>query len=210
VVRTARDDLLSPQEAGDRLGVSVYTVRRWIQEGRIPAYKPGKEYRIRESDLEEFLRAREVRPKGPRRSPYEPSLLNGLEEELEAGSPKDRQHWEKVLASVRDRQSEVEAKVEELVELPHSEVDLDQVKWALDEARDCLDSLMLALPGSRRRGREAIVGNFLAIDPDQWEEVGSAERFYGRIVQRLVEAGLVTLRERAGQKPEPVPVGIEV
>jgi excisionase family DNA binding protein len=73
VVRTARDDLLSPQEAGDRLGVSVYTVRRWIQEGRIPAYKPGKEYRIRESDLEEFLRTREVRPKAPAH-PLEPSF----------------------------------------------------------------------------------------------------------------------------------------
>jgi excisionase family DNA binding protein len=63
VVSTAREEFLSPQAAGDQLGVSVYTVRRWIQEGRIPAYKPGKEYRIRESDLEEFLRTREVRPK---------------------------------------------------------------------------------------------------------------------------------------------------
>jgi excisionase family DNA binding protein len=81
VVRTARENLLSPQEAGDQLGVSVYTVRRWIQEGRIPAYKPGKEYRIRERDLEEFLRTREVRPKGTGRSPSEPSLFNGLEEE---------------------------------------------------------------------------------------------------------------------------------
>jgi excisionase family DNA binding protein len=81
VVRTAKDNLLSPQEVGDRFGVSVYTVRRWIQEGRIPAYKPGKEYRIRETDMEEFLRAREVRPKAPRRSPSEPSLWNGEEEE---------------------------------------------------------------------------------------------------------------------------------
>jgi excisionase family DNA binding protein len=81
VVRTARDDLLSPQEAGDRLGVSVYTVRRWIQEGRIPAYKPGKEYRIRDSDLEEFLQTREVRPKGRASSPLEPTLNGLLEEE---------------------------------------------------------------------------------------------------------------------------------
>jgi excisionase family DNA binding protein len=81
VVRTAREEFLSPQQAGDQLGVSVYTVRRWIQEGRIPAYKPGKEYRIRERDLEEFLRTREVRPKAPRRSPFEPSLLNELDEE---------------------------------------------------------------------------------------------------------------------------------
>jgi excisionase family DNA binding protein len=80
VVSTAKEDLLSPQEAGERLGVSVYTVRRWIQEGRIPAYKPGKEYRIRESDLEEFLAAREVRPKGPRRSSLEQTFNDVIDE----------------------------------------------------------------------------------------------------------------------------------
>jgi excisionase family DNA binding protein len=65
----------------EELGVDVQTVRRWIQSGKLRAFKPGKEYRVREEDLEEFLAAREVRPKAPRRSPYEPSLLNGLEEE---------------------------------------------------------------------------------------------------------------------------------
>jgi excisionase family DNA binding protein len=47
----------------DELGVDVQTVRRWIQSGRLRAFKPGKEYRVREGDLEEFLAAREVRPK---------------------------------------------------------------------------------------------------------------------------------------------------
>ena len=65
----------------DELGVDVQTVRRWIQSGKLRAFKPGKEYRVREADLEEFLAAREVRPKGPAPSPLEPSLLNGLEEE---------------------------------------------------------------------------------------------------------------------------------
>jgi excisionase family DNA binding protein len=81
VVITASEEFLSPEEVGERLGVSVYTVRRWAKTGQLRAFKPGKEYRIQKSDLEEFLRAREVRPKAPRRSPFEPSLLNGLEEE---------------------------------------------------------------------------------------------------------------------------------
>ena len=63
VVDTATEELLSPQEAGDRLGVSVYTVRRWIKEGKLRAFRPGKEYRVRVADLEEFFAAREVHPK---------------------------------------------------------------------------------------------------------------------------------------------------
>jgi excisionase family DNA binding protein len=81
VVDTATEELLSPQEAADRLGVSVYTVRRWIKEGKLRAFKPGKEYRVREADLEAFLAAREVRPKVLRRSPSEPSFNDVLEDE---------------------------------------------------------------------------------------------------------------------------------
>jgi transcriptional regulator with XRE-family HTH domain len=136
-----------------------------------------------------------------------------LEQPPVADSPKDRQHWERVLASVRERQREVKAKVGELVALTdHSKADLYQVKWALDEAQDCEDTLMLALPGSHRRhrrGREEIaIDNLFAVDPDQWEELKNARRFYDGMVERLVEAGLVELRERTGQKAEPVPVGI--
>src|SRR5829696_1670868 len=49
------------------------------------------------------------------------------EERLEADTPKDRQTWGRVLASVRARRREVEAKVEELVALPdQSKADLYQ------------------------------------------------------------------------------------
>jgi excisionase family DNA binding protein len=75
------EQLLSLEDVARRLQVSDQTVRRWIKSGKLAAYKPGLEWRIKPSDLEEFLRAREVRPKAPSRSPFEPSLLNGLEEE---------------------------------------------------------------------------------------------------------------------------------
>ena len=131
------------------------------------------------------------------------------EERLEADSHKDRQHWEGLLASVRERQRDVEAKVEELVALGHGEADPYQVKWALDEAQDCWHTLMLALPGSRREQNKIVLEiDFFSIDPDQWEESGKAKRFYKGIVKRLVEVGLVEPKERTGQKAEPVPVGI--
>jgi excisionase family DNA binding protein len=62
-VRATAERYLSLQEVGDELGVSDQTVRRWVKAGVLAAYKPGKEYRIKGSDLEEFLKTREVSPK---------------------------------------------------------------------------------------------------------------------------------------------------
>jgi transcriptional regulator with XRE-family HTH domain len=124
-------------------------------------------------------------------------------------APKDPQQWERLLASVRERRSEVEAKVEELLELPRSEVNPYQVKRALDEAQGCEVALLLALPGSRREQDKIMLEiDLSSIDLDQWEETLKAQQFYKDIVERLVEAGLVELRERTGQQAEPVPVGI--
>ena len=81
MVTTTSEEFLSPEEVGERLGVSVYTVRRWIKTGHLRAFKPGKEYRVQASDLEEFIRAREVRPKVPSGSPLEPSFNDVLAEE---------------------------------------------------------------------------------------------------------------------------------
>jgi excisionase family DNA binding protein len=83
---TTNEEFLSPEEVGDRLGVSVYTVRRWVKTGQLRAFKPGKEYRVRESDLEEFLAAREVRPKAE--APLEegqPSFYDALADERRLG-----------------------------------------------------------------------------------------------------------------------------
>jgi len=46
---------LTPQEVSHLLRVSVYTVRRWIKEGDLPAYKVGRGWRISEADLSLWL-----------------------------------------------------------------------------------------------------------------------------------------------------------
>jgi excisionase family DNA binding protein len=56
-------EFLSLLDVADRLGVDRQTVNRWVKQGRLRAYKPGKEYRVSETDLREFLNTREVRPK---------------------------------------------------------------------------------------------------------------------------------------------------
>jgi excisionase family DNA binding protein len=72
------------QEVAAELGVDVQTVRRWVHAGKLRAFKPGKEYRVREADLEEFLNAREVRPKAEAPPSQQLTLNGALEEERRA------------------------------------------------------------------------------------------------------------------------------
>lgn len=46
---------LTPDEVSDLLQVSVYTVRRWIKQGELPAYKVGRLWRIGKADLSHWL-----------------------------------------------------------------------------------------------------------------------------------------------------------
>src|SRR5918994_2034556 len=75
------DRQLALNEVAGFMGVSERTVRRWIKSGNLKAYKPGRDYRIPESAVREFVEDSEISPKASRRSPLEPSLFNGLEDE---------------------------------------------------------------------------------------------------------------------------------
>jgi excisionase family DNA binding protein len=75
------DRHLSLSEVSGSMGVSERTVRRWIKSGKLKAYKPGRDYRIPESAVREFVEESEVYPKAARRSSLEPSLFNGILEE---------------------------------------------------------------------------------------------------------------------------------
>jgi len=47
---------LTPQEVSDLLQVSVQTVRRWINEEELPAYKVGpRVWRVSKTDLDTWL-----------------------------------------------------------------------------------------------------------------------------------------------------------
>ncbi|MBN1978720.1 MAG: helix-turn-helix domain-containing protein, partial [Anaerolineae bacterium] len=50
------EPFLTPQEVSDLLQVSVQTVRRWIKDEELPAYKVGpRMWRIRKVDLDTWL-----------------------------------------------------------------------------------------------------------------------------------------------------------
>lgn len=57
--------LLTVAEVAGAMRVSNMTVYRLIKSGELPAVRVGKNYRLRESDLERFLEERSVRTEGP-------------------------------------------------------------------------------------------------------------------------------------------------
>ncbi len=52
------EELLTPEEAAAILKLNVETVREYIRKKQLPAYKVGKGYRIRRSDIDTFLEER--------------------------------------------------------------------------------------------------------------------------------------------------------
>lgn len=51
--------LLTVQEVAERLRLSTRTVRLWLQTGRLKGLRVGGRWRVRDSDLMEFLREAE-------------------------------------------------------------------------------------------------------------------------------------------------------
>ena len=56
----AGDRLLTVSEVADVMRVSNMTVYRLIKSGQLPAVRVGKNYRIRESDVDTYLSERSV------------------------------------------------------------------------------------------------------------------------------------------------------
>ncbi len=53
---------MGTREASERLGVTLRTLYRFIDEGQLAAYKFGRVIRIKESDVDEFIEAARIAP----------------------------------------------------------------------------------------------------------------------------------------------------
>lgn len=108
----SEEQMLSLEEVAERLQVSGQTIRRWIKGGRLMAYKPGLEWRIRPSDLEAFLETRGF-PKALRSSPIAAEDQAGEERSPESLRREFQEHsdslepclraWEDAAALLRER-----------------------------------------------------------------------------------------------------------
>jgi excisionase family DNA binding protein len=56
------DRLLTAHEVADQLRVSTMTIYRLIRRGELPAVRVGRNYRVRSSELDAYLRGQVVDP----------------------------------------------------------------------------------------------------------------------------------------------------
>ncbi len=51
-----KETFYTTNEVAKMLKVTYLTVYRWIQDGKLTAYKAGKQYRIKKKDLDRFIK----------------------------------------------------------------------------------------------------------------------------------------------------------
>lgn len=69
------DPFLTTDDVASYLNVDVVTVRRLISKGELGAYRIASEYRVRLSDLEDYLRRQYIPPKA-KTEPAEPATFD--------------------------------------------------------------------------------------------------------------------------------------
>lgn len=58
MINMTTDQYYTIEEVAKMLKVAYLTVYRWIQSGKLTAYKAGKQYRIEKVDLDKFMKKR--------------------------------------------------------------------------------------------------------------------------------------------------------
>jgi excisionase family DNA binding protein len=81
---------MGTREACERLGVTLRTLYRFIDEGQLPAYKMGRVIRVQASDIEDFISRMRIEPGSlehlyPEPKPREPRDAHDMHEELSGG-----------------------------------------------------------------------------------------------------------------------------
>jgi len=69
-------EILSVEQVAERLGLHVRTIRSYVRDGRLPAIRIGKQYRIARADLDAFVGV----PEPARGRPPEVSAVVDIED----------------------------------------------------------------------------------------------------------------------------------
>jgi len=58
--RLVNNELMTIKEVADFLRISTISAYSWVRDGRLPAIRIGKEWRVRSRDLDEWLELRRI------------------------------------------------------------------------------------------------------------------------------------------------------
>lgn len=176
---------LSLSEAADALNISERTAYRWIKSGKLRAYKPGRDYWIPESAIQQVIEESVVLPKEEVRSSLEPTFNDALVEE-------GRARWEAAVLRARQLREHGRARMAELLAAWHERKDrqyLPQMAELLQEAYDAetvvFQNVQVGLD------IEAHVEG----DNPAWEEYREASHFYGALREMVEGSGLHVRQE---------------
>lgn len=53
---------LTLADIADELKLHIETIREWVRDKKLPAYKVGRDYRVKRADLDKFLEERRTTP----------------------------------------------------------------------------------------------------------------------------------------------------
>ena len=54
-MKNTQTDLLTLQEVADYLRISMVSCHGWVKDGKLPAIRVGREWRVRQSDLDSWM-----------------------------------------------------------------------------------------------------------------------------------------------------------
>ncbi len=186
--------MLKLPEVAQRLGVSEKTARRYVKAGTIPSVFIGNAYRVREEDLEEYMRQARVAPKVEPRVELLPEWQRAVD---------NARHFRR---DARDRMrqeiTDWKAEKEEGGPPENRRLHLDAMGTILQKAHDVETDLM--------RNMEEGLDSMGSLPPEEpgaiwapnayWAEVQEASRLYGELLGMVQEgAGLSVRRGRSDE-----------
>lgn len=76
------EELLTVKEVARYLKMGIVTTYKLIQEGKIPAFKIGKQWRVKKEDLLRYIELQKLAPKTTKKS-RQMEIMESLQEKVE-------------------------------------------------------------------------------------------------------------------------------
>lgn len=74
---TKGTDLLTIKEVADYLRMGLLTVYKLVKTGKIPAFKIGKQWRVKKEDLEKYIETQKLEPKKQKAKYHQTEIDSG-------------------------------------------------------------------------------------------------------------------------------------